>query len=251
MEVVIFHLKGKMGHFRRYYSNSSALTYTIPPRTTLAGIMAGLLGYERDTYYEDFSLEQCHIAVASCQPLKKIMQKLNLLMIKSANDLNGSKEHHSQTATELLIPQDICNGYIDYKVWFSHNNPEIMNKLKKLIGNNDGSYLSKGIALALGSAQNLGWIEFENTCNGIFIDEESCISIDSVIPTNKIGELSLTDITNYTLIKEEVPLEFDVERKMTSKGKNHMLINLEPQAIVAKVSDYIKLDNGENITWME
>ncbi|HBM79479.1 MAG TPA: CRISPR-associated protein Cas5, partial [Clostridiaceae bacterium] len=59
MQVISLHFKGKMAHFRKYYSNSSALSYFIPPRTTIIGIVAGFLGYERDTYYEDFSLENC------------------------------------------------------------------------------------------------------------------------------------------------------------------------------------------------
>ena len=42
MKILTFRLQGKMAHFRRYYSNSSALTYTIPPRTTVLNI-AGLL----------------------------------------------------------------------------------------------------------------------------------------------------------------------------------------------------------------
>ena len=95
MKILTFRLQGKMAHFRRYYSNSSALTYTIPPRTTVIGIVAGLLGYPRDSYYDFFSLDHCRIALTIGSRLKKQMQKMNLLMIKSPNDLNGSQEYHS------------------------------------------------------------------------------------------------------------------------------------------------------------
>ena len=70
LKIFSFHLRGKMAHFRKYYSNSSALSYFIPPRTTVVGILAGLLGRERDTYYNEFSLKKCNIALAIQSPIK-------------------------------------------------------------------------------------------------------------------------------------------------------------------------------------
>ncbi|WP_227761728.1 CRISPR-associated protein Cas5 [Zhaonella formicivorans] len=251
MEILAFHLKGKMAHFRRYYSNSSALSYTIPPRTTIIGILAGLLGYKRDSYYDLFSLQKCYIAVALCSPIKKTVQKLNLLMVKSPNDLNGSKEHHSQTATELIIPQDIVNGYLDYKVWFCHREPDIFEELKQLLTGTSYGYLSKGISLGLGIAQNLGWLEFENSFEGTEITTEGIYPIYSIIPAAKIKELVLDNSTELSLIKEELPLEFDLNRKLTPQGKGHMIINLNMNPINARITNCIQLNNGECIVWME
>jgi CRISPR-associated protein Cas5h len=166
MKILTFRLQGKMAHFRRYYSNSSALTYTIPPRTTVIGMVAGLLGYPRDSYYDVFSLDHCRIAMTIGSQLKKQMQKMNLLMIKSPNDLNGSQEYHSQTPTELVIPQDIRRGFIDYRIWFSHNDSGIMEELEHLLNIDGQGYCSKGISLALGTAMHLGWLVYEGVMVG-------------------------------------------------------------------------------------
>ncbi len=37
-------MKGKRAHFRRFYTNSSALTYPVPPPTTLQGLLGAALG---------------------------------------------------------------------------------------------------------------------------------------------------------------------------------------------------------------
>jgi CRISPR-associated protein Cas5h len=246
MNVLSFHLKGKMAHFRRYYSNSSALSYTIPPRTTIIGIVAGLLGYPRDSYYEDFSTDQCKVAVSVRAPIKKQIQKLNLLMVKSPNDLNGSQEFHSQTATELVLPQNIRTGYIDYQIWLSHRDQTIMDSLASFI--KGPGYVSKGISIALGTAQHLGWVEDGQVLEGK--EEEGVAEIYSVIPASKLGKLDFTNPPyEYRLYKEDMPIDFDKERKLKDKG--NMLINVLSSPIRAQVNNYVRLSNGEAITWME
>ncbi|MCS7245973.1 MAG: CRISPR-associated protein Cas5, partial [candidate division WOR-3 bacterium] len=46
--LISFELKGKFAHFRAFYSNATAISYYFPPRTTLVGLVAGILGRERD-----------------------------------------------------------------------------------------------------------------------------------------------------------------------------------------------------------
>lgn len=61
-EVIIFDIMGRNAHFRKFYTNSSSLSYLVPPRTVIAGLIAGLLGLpserftndEKETYYEKF-----------------------------------------------------------------------------------------------------------------------------------------------------------------------------------------------------
>jgi len=86
MEVITFDVCGKFAHFRKFYSNSSALTHFVPPRTTIIGIIAGILGIERDTYYEEFSLANCDIGVRLLTRVKKSIQKLKYLKVEHTNN---------------------------------------------------------------------------------------------------------------------------------------------------------------------
>lgn len=251
MKIISFHLNGKMAHFRKFYSNSSALSYFIPPRTTIVGIIAGLLGYERDSYYDEFTIDNCKIAVSSLKPIKKIIQKLNYLMIKSPNDFNGSKEHHSQTPVELIIPQNIRNDYVSYKIWVHHSNDEIMNKIQNVFQKAE-YYKSLGISLALGSAFNLGWIENIEIMNGKEIEGLTEKNIYSAIPIDKVKEIKINAVgTNYKLIKEEFPIELNANRCITERGLKEVIVNLKGSPVLTVVNSYIQLDNGENIMWIE
>lgn len=253
MKVVSFHLRGKMAHFRKFYSNSSALSYFIPPRTTICGIIAGLLGRNRDEYYEEFSLDNCNITVASCKPLKKITQKLNYLKIESINDLNGSKDH-TQIPMEFIVPQNIINEYLDYKVWIHHKDEKVMSEIIELIAKGDmGFYKSKGISVALGSAFNLGWIDNIEILEGEYIKELKDEIFSSAIPLEKVKNINTKKMGQgeYKIVKEEITLEFDNKRRITKNGLKDILVNLNNNSIPAYVSSFVKLSNNENIIWLE
>lgn len=255
MKIITFKLMGKMAHFRKFYSNSSSLSYFIPPRTTLAGMIAGLLGYSRDTYYEEFSLSTFKVALSVAAPIKKTMQKVNNLMIKSANDLNGSAEYHSQTAMEFVIPHNIRSGFLTYQVWLYHENPQLMERIERVLISSDGLpfYRSLGTSLSLGTAFTLGWIDDAKIIEGSLINGTHPVKMNSVLPMKKVKEICVKEMVKetYFLIKEEVPLEFDSNRRITENGLGNIVINLSSHPVPVMVDTYIALETGELITWME
>jgi len=250
MDIFSFHLKGKMAHFRRFYSNSSALTYTIPPRTTVCGIVAGLMGYERDSYYEDFSLENCNITVSLNSQVKKTMQKLNLLMIKGLNDLNGSKENHSQVPTEFLIPQNIREEEIDYKVWINFKQLKVQKQFEALLLEEKECYRTNAISCALGLAHNVGRFEYEGIYSGENYSTKNSVSINSSVPVDNITEID-QETDQLSLIVEELPLEFDVNRSLTTNGKKRILFSRTGIPVRLIVKDHVQLETGEKICWMK
>jgi len=254
MEIISLHLRGKMAHFRKFYSNSSALSYYIPPRTTVCVIVAGLLGIERDKYYNLFSIDNFKIAVDCQRPVKKIMQKMNYLMIKSSNDFNGFQENHSQTPMELIIPENIREEYIDYKIWMTHKDPKIMEEIRKVLCYEGESYYkSLGACMALGTAFNLGWIEIREVLYGEEVNLVSEKLISSSIPIDKIKEIKTNNMigNRNRIIKEELPLEFDEKRHITERGLKDILVNIDGNGISAVVDSFVSLENGQNILWME
>jgi CRISPR-associated protein Cas5h len=94
--LIIFDLAGAYGMFRKFYTNSSSLSYPFPPRTTIAGLIAGIMGYERDSYAEELGLDRCRIAVSVRVPVRRTMQRVNYVMTegnvwaKNAGGFDGS-----------------------------------------------------------------------------------------------------------------------------------------------------------------
>ena len=58
-----FDVTADFAHFRKVGNNSAKPSYRVPPRTTVAGLLAGIMGMPRDSYYDLFSPSSSAIAV--------------------------------------------------------------------------------------------------------------------------------------------------------------------------------------------
>ncbi|MFY9447326.1 MAG: CRISPR-associated protein Cas5 [Dethiobacteria bacterium] len=124
--VAVFDLTGPMAHFRKYYTNSSSLTYGFPPRTVLMGIVAAILGMERDSYYG--ILDRGRFGVAVKVPGRRLMQTVNYTRTKK-EDLGvikrGGLVPGTQVPLELLMPE-AAHPRLRFRVFFSHPDGELL-----------------------------------------------------------------------------------------------------------------------------
>lgn len=67
-----FTLSGDWGHFRRIDRTVTKQTYRIPPRTTLAGLLAAVVGVGRDGYYGIFADDTSAVAVELLSPPRTV-----------------------------------------------------------------------------------------------------------------------------------------------------------------------------------
>ena len=106
-KIIMFKLSGKYAHFRKFYTNSSSLSYLIPPRTVIAGMLASILKIPRDEYYEIFDSEKIKISVIIPEGLviRKQTQTLNYLHNEYYKLLvkGKGKLQPSQCKLELLM----------------------------------------------------------------------------------------------------------------------------------------------------
>lgn len=230
MDVIEFKLQGKMAHFRKYYSNSTALSYHIPPVTTIKGILAGLLGYQRNSYYKLFANDQCRIGIAVDHPLKKMTQTMNLMKVESASELPGYGVH-KQTHTEWIVPYNIRTGIVSYTIVVAHKQEDIMQQLQEKICTLSLGYRSAGISVALGAAQCQGWIsEGRKICL-----EENTAGEDEVlsrfaVPIQYIQKAQPYQNT-FCVKKEETITEFDENRYLTEGSKVNILLSADGNPI--------------------
>ena len=118
MEILQLDVGGKLAHFRKYYANNTAMSFSIPPRTTLMGMLAAILGRERDSYYEELASERIRISVRVMNPLKKTFHRLNFLSIKRKSDFDGSGGR-IQTPFEVVSGYDISRDMVVYRLYVS------------------------------------------------------------------------------------------------------------------------------------
>lgn len=80
-----FEVRGPWAHFRRVEGNIVKQTYRLVPRTTVAGLIAAILGLDRDSYYEAFAPDASRVAIEPVAELRTV----NL----PQNTLSTAKEH--------------------------------------------------------------------------------------------------------------------------------------------------------------
>lgn len=93
-ECLSFTVSGPFAHFRRIDATTEKLTYRVIPRTTVAGLLAAIIGEPRDSYYETFSRETSAMAISStCSLDTQSIPMLTLPTtsgdIKSAEGISG------------------------------------------------------------------------------------------------------------------------------------------------------------------
>ena len=96
-------LSGQLAHFRKFYTNASSLTYSIPPRTGICGLIASILKLPRDSYYD--TLNSANLGVAVSLPLGAEFRKQFFTMNYAGDDtcINNVSQH-KQCRLELLMP---------------------------------------------------------------------------------------------------------------------------------------------------
>jgi len=217
-ELISFEICGKMAHFRKYYTSASALSYTIPPKTTIVGLLAGMLGMQRDTYYEEFNDWVIGIEVVS--PVRKIFQKMNYLKVENAIkiglDTNNLEitgvNNRTQIAVELLIPENIRKEVLTFKIYVGtkQGNDENFAKLKNCLENYRFDY-----GFALGTANMLGY--FQNYKHDYKFEavKETKITVKTAC---LVRDVQLGDISTILIEQDTFPLKMKANKRDIKKN---------------------------------
>ncbi len=249
MKLLIFDIIGKFAHFRKYYSNSSALSFGAPPRTTICGMVAAILGMEKDSYYSIMNLEKCKIAVSCKNPIRKTIHKLNYLYIKSVNDLNASYGNPTQVPFEVVSAPYLGRKNIKYRIFFSHKDESLFHEFQNRLKNHENKF-----SLSLGAANFTAYYKFIDELEPIILDEKN-ILISSLVPINKIDDYLFDNNQGKTYLTEMLPLQFNDNRELISLKEILYCDNGEPLILKMKEPVYsVHYKNSsevENIVFME
>jgi len=212
MKVLIFDLVGTLAHFRRVNTTTSSLTYAFPPRTTIAGIVAGVLGLEKDSYYESFLPKRCSIGIQVVTPIRKIVQTINYLDTDqlSQKRLRG-KTARVQIPTEFVIAdgKGLPFSALRYRILFHHNDRLLMRKLAT-----DLKYNRTAFPQSLGSANCLAVIEKFDIVDATLKLSSQAAELSTVIPKSRVDEI-LPKAGTKLFVEEIVPFSIDSRRENT------------------------------------
>lgn len=212
--LLVFDLKGLMAHFRKFYTNSSSLSYSFPPRTALAGLLASLLGRERDSYYDDFSLEKARIGVALKTPVRKVVQTVNYLFTKDWKLYDRGQG--TQIPVEWVLPSQ-PHSTLCYRIYFAHVKPELVEEAYCLLS--EGRYC---YPLYLGVTECPAWVEGPRLYDAremvLKIDPPEPVPLGTVVPVPRLsGDLVLQP--GLQIYKDRFPFDFFPGRLLRATGE--------------------------------
>lgn len=249
-EILIFDISSEYGHFRKYNTTTSPLTYSIPTRTAIAGILGAILGMEREVsdgifpegtipVQEFFSKANCDIAVQIINPVKKENIAINLINTKTSfYDL--TRAGRTQIKFELV-------KNARYRIYFAMDgNLKVFSELSERIQQKKHHF-----SPYLGLAQFTATVEF--------VDIKHAEPIE-----NKMNQyIEICSAVNLSLIHDEHPVEFDhsamysannmpIEMNKNREVQEYSEVLLEQNGlpIKAKVKNYYKVNDYGNILFL-
>jgi len=207
-KVVIFEIRGPAAHFRKFYTNSSSLSYAFPPRTTLAGIVAAVLGLPKDSYYSLLTGKEAHYALRLMTPVRKIMQTVKFVRTKTIKEVNGSGGP-TMIPTEIILP--VRGRELFYRVYFYHDDPDFQEELAKQLA------LGPKFPVYLGRSEFLAKINFLGVFPGTALETNF---VDTVVNLQLLNDEELLFSTpageDLRYLKEKMPFSFNPDRSIAS-----------------------------------
>ncbi len=264
MEILSFKIRGKMAHFRKYYANNTAFSFSIPPRTTIMGIVAAAAGWSRDSYYEKLSSECMCFGVRVLSPLKKSFHRLNFLSIKSLGDIskNWSSDFRGeggriQTPFEVVTGLDIKKDEVVYQVFAKPKRQglETFESFKKqLLDENTFYNITFGVANFSASIYDVVVIK-NNQIEKYYPDDY--VQVHSAIPSHLVDDLKFEkqEFGNYNFVEEDMmPGDFVANNNREVKRMNRLLFSITPNPLRVKMNSScyrLRIDETINIQFMD
>jgi CRISPR-associated protein Cas5h len=218
MRMVVFDISGYMAHFRRFYSSVTPLTYHFPPRNTVMGILACMLGFDKNSYYETFSRDKCRIAVALRTPVRRVMLPTNYLDTDqiTLQKLRGIGNRVPTRMEYLLAVPPL--EYVSYRIFVTHEDQFLLNQLARRLVDRRFAYpISLGPAHCLAEAN----LVYNGEAKVIEGDGDEYL-VSTVIPQDTIVDGPAPAEGIKIMLEERLTPDFKDGRMPTGASRNYM-----------------------------
>jgi len=247
---LVFDIYSDYGHFRKYYTTSSPLTYSIPPRTALVGIISSIIGFGKknnlgkndNDYFYLMEDEVLKIALQIINPIEKQYFGINVLdckadgsrtnLFKDLSKIDNIEIHNTQVNMEFLKNPK-------YRLYVSINDSQLYNKIKEYLINNYTYYTPyMGVAFCILNLNFIGEYELIEKIS----DNLDYIDLFTIVDSDNILDILIEEGKFYN--KEKVAHFMDKNR-IVRKYKSYIFEN-SGKSIKVKLKEILKISNISN-----
>lgn len=224
MKVLVFDITSDYAHFRKPYTTTSALTYSVPPRTAIVGLLGNIIGIQsggfgKSEHLSYFKAKDLKTSVRVLRPVKKTTFNLKYL--------------HTKSGGSILVPVE-CVVSPKYRIYVTGTS-EFLLALREKLENHETHFTPYlGISEFIASIDYTGEFEAEETTGEVLVD--------SVVYLFSEGEIKFESGMN--LFRETHAIFMDNERRVQSYSeivheencKRILLMKRPPQSVIVKLS---------------
>lgn len=211
MKILALDIWGDFGHFKKFYTTSSPLSFSIPPPTAVFGMIGAILGLGKKEYLKHINGRTTKVGIRILKPIKKTRMTINLIDTKKSGSFHLIKGR-TQIKTEFLKEPS-------YRLYINISKDELFNQLINKVKNKETYY-----TLSLGLANLIANFKYIGVFDGTFLEKAEMI--DSVVPLENVENLSITEGKKY--FKEKLPTDMKPHREVISYKDIIMELNGKP-----------------------
>ncbi|EAY30148.1 type I-B CRISPR-associated protein Cas5b [Microscilla marina] len=226
--ILIFDIESEYGHFRKFNTTTSPLTYPIPPRPALVGLLGAIVGIEREAsagkfnegvtpVAELFAKPDTELAVQLINPVKKVPMAFNLLDTEKSGASFFNIKQRTQIEFELL--KHPC-----FRVFVACANDALMQPLVDNIQHNQAHF-----------TPYLGLSQFTATFNFV-----------AVTKAHLLASNEAQEVATAINISVHPDIEFEYSRQMKYTSDT-LPLELNAQRVVQSYAEVLVEANGKPV----
>lgn len=246
-QVLIFDIWSEYGHFRKFNTTTSPLTYSIPTRPAIAGLLGAVLGVERELsagkfpkgitpVSELFSKQNAGIAIQIINPVKKVSIAFNLLDTEKTASSFFNIKQRTQIEFELLKEPH-------FRIFAGFKESGTLTDLTQRIKENKLHFTPY-----LGLSQFTATVQYKDVAKAqlLIIDASTeVITAVNLNHTDQSDPVQFNRSKDFKYTSDTLPVEMQRDRIVTEYAEVIMETNGNPVSI--KSQHIIQVENFGNI----
>ena len=242
-----FTVRGPWGHFRRIEGNIVKQTYRIIPRTTVAGLLAAVLGIERDGYYDLFAPDSSAVAIEPVREIRTVNMPMNTLSTADGNlqTLNS----YGKISVRLPDPTTLRQQHnyevlVDpaYRIDIAFADDQWYNELRETLAAGESHYIP-----SLGLSEHLADIEYHGEFDVADGAQTDTVEVDSAVP-NAVDDVVLDAGTRCQIEESPAFMESD-DGGRTTTGFTNYAYNPDADSLEVRDTKVASVD-GRNVVFV-
>jgi len=240
MKVLVFDIWADYGHFRKYFTTSSPLTYSIIPPTAMYGILGAILGLSKEDnqYLQKLNVNTVKYALQIVKPIKKVRFGMNYINTKGKVWIPKQRREGARTQIRTEFLKDPY-----YRCYIHLTDDELFDHLIHYVKEHKSVY-----SISLGLSECLANMQYVKVDNYKQCSLPEHTNILTAIPSSRVESSSLSIEEGKTYMKERVATTMDNQRIVSNYEE--VIFEINGQPILASVDQCYRNETNEHIVFM-